>query len=210
MISTETAAAQLDVFPFGELGAEELAAASTVLARLVGDPQPLEEDEAAEAMELLQRISPDLFREYEANSAQLAGQWNREKDLFAGSCGAIRLEESVYKPWTTDESHPLHRTSGLAYGDPAVHMARILDRFGLVLDPDDDPGPDHLAVLLELLGFLLENRPYEEVLSFCRDHLDWLSDLRTRAEAEDAPLLAAVIGCAQQLVQRIAIAHDFV
>jgi hypothetical protein len=170
----------------------------------VGDPQPLDEDEAAEAVGLLRRLSPDLFGEYESRPAEFALRWNRESGLFTGSYGDIRLEESVYKPWTTDKSHPLHKSSGLAWGEPAVHMVALLDRFGMALDPHEDPGPDHLAVLLEFLGFLLENRPREEVLSFCRDHLDWLADVRARAEADDARILTGLIGASQQLVQLVA------
>lgn len=204
MIAIETAAARSEVSPFGELSAEELASIATVLARLVGDPQRLDEDEAAEAGDLLQTLSPDLFGEYQSRPVELALRRNRERDLFTGGRGDIRLEESVYKPWTTDKSHPLHQSSGLAWGDPAVHMARLLDRFGMTLDPDEGPGPDHLAVLLEFLGFLLENRPHEDVLSFCRDHLDWLPDVRAKAEAEHAQVLTALIQGAQQLVQLVA------
>ncbi len=204
MIAIQMEATPSDGSPFGELGAEELAAIATVLARLVGDPESLGEEDAGEAFDLVQRISPDLFGGSRSTAAELAGLWNREKDLFAGSHGVIRLEESVYKPWTTDESHPLHRSSGLSWGDPAVHMARLLDQFGMTLDPDEDPGPDHLAVLLEFLGFLLENRPHEEGLLFCRDHMDWLADLRAKALQEDMPVLAELVLAAGELVQLVA------
>jgi len=34
--------------------------------------------------------------------------------------------------------------------------------------------PDHLLLLLELLAFLLENRPAEESRVFLTQHFDWL------------------------------------
>ena len=192
-----------DLAPSGEPSPEELASIAAVLARLFGDPRPLGTDEALEAVAIIRQMSANLFHGYESRPEELAVEWNREKELFAGSCGAIRLEESVYKAWTVDESHPLRGTSGLAWGDPAVHMARTLDRFGMALDPAEDPAPDHLAILLEFAGFLLENRSRDEAISFCRDHLDWLGDLRAKLEAEHAPALAEAIESAQELVERI-------
>lgn len=126
---------------------------------------------------------------------------------FAGGFGSTCLEESFFKPWTGDESHPLHGTLGLAWGDPAAHMLRTLDRFGIELDPHGDAAPDHAAILLEFLAFLLANRPEEEVISFCKDHLDWLPELRRRAEADSEVLLSALVAIAEGLVELI-ISHD--
>ena len=114
------------------------------------------------------------------------------------------MEESFYKPWTTDPSHPLKGTTGLVRGDPAAHMAHLLETFGLRLDVDDGRAPDHISVLLKFLVFLLERRPGEEACSFCRDHLDWLRDLEGHlVDREAGRVLAPLVRTARNLVSTL-------
>ena len=45
--------------------------------------------------------------------------------------------------------------------------------------------PDHLLLLLELLSFLLENRPTAEAALFLRQHFDWLDSFAEALKAID-------------------------
>ncbi len=86
--------------------------------------------------------------------------------------------ESIYKKWTADPSArlPIAGSTGYLMGDPALHAQYLLDHYQLQIPPDYRMMPDHLLLLLELLAFLLENRPTEEVYLFLSQHFDWLAD----------------------------------
>ena len=92
----------------------------------------------------------------------------------------------------------------MGQGDPAAHMQDVLAGFGMLLDPRELQAPDHLAVLLEFLAFLIDNCHREEVESFCRDHLDWLDALREEAERKGIEsVLISLIRTAERLVQSV-------
>ncbi|GEM_PF-920761 len=167
------------------LNREDLARAAESLSRLFGSPQNLTDSEAREAVDVLSRIPGTNFTELWADPKGFRQVWNENQQLFVGSPEALPLEESVYKAWTGDRSHPLAGEKGMAWGDPASHMLDVLESFGMIPDPEATMAPDHLAVLLEFLGFLIENRPPEEIRSFCGDHLDWVHELRKEAEERD-------------------------
>jgi hypothetical protein len=160
----------------------DLVRAAESLARLFGSPESLTEYEADEILDALSRIPGTEFAETWSNAKEFTRVWNANRQTLVGSTGALPLEESVYKAWTTDTSHPLSGETGMTWGDPASHMLDVLESFGMITDPEATRAPDNLAVLLEFLGFLIENRLLEEIQSFCRDHLDWLAELRKRAE----------------------------
>ncbi len=82
---------------------------------------------------------------------------------------------------------------GLAWGDPAAHVLDVLAGLGLTLDSCADKAPDHLAVLMELLAYVVRTRPVEEVRAFCGDHLDWIPELREAAKALEIPWAPAMI-----------------
>ncbi|MFH1115516.1 MAG: molecular chaperone TorD family protein [Pseudomonadota bacterium] len=167
--------------PVESLHLDEAVRALGILARLLGSAEPLERAEAEEALDVLGRVPGGWLGGYEGNPAGFAAAWNRQRDLFKGLPNVLPLEESFYKEWTGDASHPLAGRKELAWGDPAAHVLAMLGNFGLALNPQDPRSPDHLAVLLEFLAFLIENRPVGEARAFCRDHLDWLADLRREA-----------------------------
>lgn len=93
--------------------------------------------------------------------------------------------ESIYKKWTADPSArlPIAGNTGYLMGDPALHAQYLLDHYHLQIPPDYRMMPDHLLLLLELLAFLLENRPTEEVHSFLSQHFDWLADFAQSIDA---------------------------
>ncbi|MFH0823079.1 MAG: molecular chaperone TorD family protein [Pseudomonadota bacterium] len=183
---------------------ERLAKAALILARLFGSDEPMNREEAEEALRLFVELEIAENAGIIPEPARFADTWNEEKDGFIGPASALRLEESIYKPWTLDPSHPLSGQKGHAWGDPAVHMTEVLGGFGLSVDPADRGAPDHLAVILEFLAFLITNRPAAEVSSFVRDHLDWLGDLRNSAQQRGVgnmiPLLTMI---GENLVRRL-------
>jgi TorA maturation chaperone TorD len=93
--------------------------------------------------------------------------------------------ESIYKKWTEDPTArlPIAGSTGYLMGDPALHAQYLLDHYQLQIPPDYRMMPDHLLLLLELLAFLLENRPTEEVHLFLSQHFDWLADFAQSIDA---------------------------
>lgn len=186
------------------VGPDDLAIAAGTLARLLGSPEPLDLGEAAEALDILATVPGSPLAEMKGDPARFQSEWNEQRNLYAGVPGLLPLEESVYKVWTTDRSHPLAGRKGLTWGDPAGHMLEVLQSFGMIPDPEDPRSPDHIAVLFEFLAILLENRSYEEVAAFCRDHLDWLEALRKEAAARGIRgMFEKVVQTAESLVNDI-------
>ena len=95
--------------------------------------------------------------------------------------------ESIYKKWTDDPTArlPIAGSTGYLMGDPALHAKYLLDHYQLQVPPDYRMMPDHLLLLLELLSFLLENRPIAEAALFLRQHFDWLDSFAEALEAID-------------------------
>lgn len=180
------------------------AEAALVMAHLFGDMEPLDDNSSAEALQVLANIHPAAFGAYRAWPNLFAEAWNRQRELFSLPGAPLAVEESVYKVWTSDQSHPLKGNRGLTRGEPAAHMEEVLRGFGVNLDVLGYHAADHLAVLLEFLAFLLESRPIEEARRFCRDHLDWLDDLKTAAtDLCTGELVPATVEAAEYLVSTI-------
>lgn len=156
--------------------------AAEILARLLGCAEPLDRAELLEAVDLLADVAPEIFESYRDTPEAFADAWNDEKDLFLGEVAPVKLEESVYRAWTSDEAHPLAGVKGLSWGDSARHMSEVLRTAGLELDQDDSLPPDHLSVLLEFLAWLSEHGSPEQVIGFCTDHLAWVTDIRVDVE----------------------------
>ena len=99
--------------------------------------------------------------------------------------------ESIYKKWTHDPTArlPIAGSTGYLMGDPALHARYLLDHYQLQIPPDYRMMPDHLLLLLELLAYLLENRPPEESRTFLNQHFDWLDSFDKALEtiSEDDP-----------------------
>ncbi len=178
----------------------DLIDAANALARLLGDSTPLAAREAHEIVRRLAVVAPSEMSPYEEDPAGFADRWTDAARAFTGQPGLLKLEESFYKSWTEDASHPLKGSLGHAWGDSASHMNSVLERFGMRLPQDEDRAPDHIAVLLEFLGFLIERGRVEEVREFRSDHLDWLPDLKKAGEdLELPPVFADIIDTAQRL-----------
>ncbi len=167
------------------------------LSRLLGDNSDLSAEESLHILSLVKRLSKN--REAYFDPFELFPQnWNLERGCFFGPAPAVHLEESVYKTWTDENGHPLRGVKGFTYGDSAVHMLDTLRRYGLDFDRTESSSPDHIAVILEFLGFLLESERMEDARLFAMDHLDWLESLLEHtqtlglAESVQQPIRTAI------------------
>ncbi len=139
-----------------------------------------------------------------APPGEFLGTWLEDCRILMNVENSLSLEESVYKAWTHQDGHPLRGTTGHCLGDPAAHMEAVLQSFGLTLDSAYHLAPDSLSTLFEFLGFLLENRPVQEVVSFCNDHLDWLGELGQSAVKRGAgSALECLISIADLFIQEV-------
>lgn len=132
-----------------------------------------------------ERPELDKNRPY-TSPGEFLTSWLQDMELLLDSENPLSLDESVYKAWTKQKSHPLSGATGRCFGDPAAHMLAVLESFGLSLETGQGRSPDSLSTLFEFLGFLLENRPSREVGTFCHDHLDWVDELEQCASRLNA------------------------
>jgi TorA maturation chaperone TorD len=184
---------------------KELASdAARILARLLGSSELLGREEAQEAVQSLYLVNPNRFEQCLNDPEGFRDAWNRQKDLFTGSLGLVSLEESIYKAWTEDGRHPLNGIRGMASGDPCTHMHMVIQRYGMALDRREGLAADHLAVILEILAHLIENRPAGEVEAFCRDHLNWLGELLTEADGNElGGIFVLLVMTVERLIQSL-------
>lgn len=168
-----------DLLP--EASTMDLVDMAYLLADMFGRPGELSAEQAGRILDYCARSKNLNACETNLELAEFMNLWFSDIDLLAQGDSTLSLEESVYKPWTTRNNHPLKGVTGLSYGDSAAHMEKVLSSFGMSLDHRYGLTPDSLSTLFEFLGFLLENRSVNEVVTFCRDHLDWLDNLRDKA-----------------------------
>lgn len=99
--------------------------------------------------------------------------------LYDESLGGPALPvESLYKEWTMDSgcTLPFARSKGYLMGDSALHIRFILEKFEMEIPADFEQMPDHLSILLELLGFFIEHAHDDFIVQFLHEHFDWLDD----------------------------------
>jgi TorA maturation chaperone TorD len=176
-----------------------------LFADMFGVPSEINHGHAQQLLEYgegMSRLSEDCFP---MNADTFTETWRRDvRALFDGE-SPLRLEESVYKSWTSQKNHPLRGVRGHCFGDHAAHMEAVLSSYGMTVETGYRLAPDSLSTIFEFLAFLLENRPPSEVVSFCEDHLDWMEDLREKAVENNAGMaLLCVISKAKIFI------HDLV
>lgn len=96
----------------------------------------------------------------------------------------LKLIESVYKPWTIDDScgMPFADDKGYIMGDWAHHMLHLYELLDFEIPDKFSFCPDHLSLELEFMSILVEEADHREQLQFIEQHLDWLDDLVEEAE----------------------------
>lgn len=86
--------------------------------------------------------------------------------------------ESVYKAWA--ESNPSAECSmerDMLMGDPAIEMLKRYQADGIELPPAFTAYPDHIALILDYAGLLLERGTRGAHEEFVAAHLDWMEPL---------------------------------
>jgi TorA maturation chaperone TorD len=111
----------------------------------------------------------------------LAGEYHR---IFRDPIRPLRPIESLFKPWTTDpEAEVLPaRERGWLGGDPAAHLKALYQELGIEVPEALSYAPDHLALELEFMSFLVERGTQIQQELFRQQHLDWLPDLVAEAD----------------------------
>ena len=99
----------------------------------------------------------------------------------------IKAIESVYKPWTIDESceMPFAKEEGFIMGDWAHHMLHLYDMLGFKLPDKFSYCPDHLLLELEFMSLLVETVNFKQQQQFINQHLDWLEKLISTAKKKE-------------------------
>lgn len=94
------------------------------------------------------------------------------------------LIESVYRPWTQDETNmmPFKHDTGYVMGDSALYMQDVLAK--LELEISAQVMPDDLCVELSVASMLCEYAPAADVQDFLMQRFSWLPQLAARIKRE--------------------------
>lgn len=86
--------------------------------------------------------------------------------------------ESVYKAWAgSNPGAECSQEKDMLMGDPAIEMLKRYRADGIELPPDFKAYPDHVALILEYAGLLLERGAPGAYEEFVAAHLDWMEAL---------------------------------
>lgn len=125
--------------------------------------------------------------------------------LFRHPRHRLELAESVYKPWSLagTSGMPFARERGLLMGEPARHLLELYRLTGWTLPVEFASRPDHLALELAFMGYLVECFGPVDQAQFLDDHLDWLPDLMQAAAGwEPSPFYATVLATTQVWIEQ--------
>ncbi len=114
---------------------------------------------------------------------RLKDKWS---DDISPHRGRVKPVESLYKVWTTDPSceMPFADEKGYLLSDWAQHMRHILQEIGIEIPDEYKSMPDFIGFELELMSILVEEDLQERQKLFLEQHLDWIPDMRKKAEEE--------------------------
>jgi len=86
--------------------------------------------------------------------------------------------ESAYKAWAgSNPTAECRMEKDMLMGDPAIEMLKRYRADGIELPPDFKAYPDHIALVLEYAGLLLERGASGAYEEFVAAHFDWIEDL---------------------------------
>jgi TorA maturation chaperone TorD len=120
-----------------------------------------------------------------SQSLLLAGDVRSEleqeyRQLFLGPLPPYIVPvESVYKRWAKapECELPFASEKGYLMGDPALELMQRYRSEGIAIPEALSSMPDHIALELEYMSFLLINRDEKACKEFLANHLDWVDDL---------------------------------
>lgn len=125
--------------------------------------------------------------------------------LFRHPRHRLELTESVYKPWSSagTSGTPFAHERGLLMGEPARHLLELYRLTGWTLPVEFASRPDHLALELAFMAYLVEYFGPVDHAQFLDDHLDWLPDLlQAAADWEPLPFYATVLATTQVWIEQ--------
>ncbi len=88
--------------------------------------------------------------------------------------------ESLYTTWSKPGRGPFAGRTGLYMADTAVYMSDLARSMGIEIPPACAATPDHLAVELEFIAFMLDADMTNEARTFCIERLGWLGAYRAK------------------------------
>ncbi len=151
--------------------------------------------------ELCEGVHLELFERYDefSHSPPIPDSWQPEnipelgewQDIWAKEINFSRADvnfiESVYKPWTMDDScqMPFADEKGFIMGDWAHHMLHLYEQLGFELPDSFSHCPDHLLLELEFMSLLVEEGDHQHQQQFLHQHLNWIDDLLVEAQEEE-------------------------
>lgn len=126
--------------------------------------------------EIFGKEASSLLESEPAGFEQLSSMY--ATTISAGEGIAALPVESLYKPWTQDETCtlPFSKSKGYLQGDSALHIRYLLEKFQIEIPLEYAGMPDHLSILLELLAYFTEHAQDEFTAQFLADHFDWLEE----------------------------------
>ncbi len=132
---------------------------------------------------------PELLQDWPVPAAELAALTKAYcQSFYSPSETRVLPLESVYRPWTNDQSAtmPGAHDRGYLLSDAAVHMLALYDIYGLTLPESYHASPDHLCLQLEFAAHLIDLGQEDRLQIFLAEHLDWVQELS--ADAAKAPI----------------------
>lgn len=140
--------------------------------------------------DLLKKLKESVNSHYGIDSSieeVLPEDYAEFRELYMNSIGSTQEEaalpiESLYKPWTKDDTCtlPFARDKGYILGDSALHINYLLEKLKIDIPYELQGVPDHLAILLELLAYFIEHAPEQSTAEFMDDHFDWLEEFESK------------------------------
>ncbi|MDQ0412420.1 MULTISPECIES: TorD/DmsD family molecular chaperone [Mesobacillus] len=167
----------------------------TIIADLFKPPtmETWQEIEDNQLLNKLERMARDLYGIEFPLDGILPEDFEHFCELHKKVIGSVAEKavlpvESLYKPWTQDETCtlPFAREKGYLQGDPTMHIAFLLNELQIEIPRQYNGIPDHLSILLELAAYFLEHAPEKFSREFMEDHLDWLPDFKTKLKEKSA------------------------
>ncbi|HAQ08873.1 MAG TPA: hypothetical protein DCR24_15705 [Bacillus bacterium] len=143
--------------------------------------------------DIFKREASSLLESEPSSFEQICSMY--AKTISDGEAKAALPVESLYKPWTQDETCtlPFSKSEGYLQGDSALHIRYLIEIFQIEIPLEYAGMPDHLSILLELLAYFIEHAQDDFTAQFLADHFDWLEEYEKKlAEVSNHPFYPCI------------------